>query len=139
MDLVSKAEGKEDTILLDEERTISAFKIEGGELKERRSILEENHQNNRVESFQADKKDIREEGENEKQIRLESEKQERKRKKYMLRGAVVGGCLSALLMAYIFEDFLINNREDGIAVFFVGCFVGVVAGIFFGDIFAEYN
>ena len=139
MDLVSKAEGKEDTILLDEERTISAFKIEGGELKERRSILEENHQNNRVESFQADKKDIREEGENEKQIRLESEKQERKRKKYMLRGAVVGGCLSALLMAYIFEDFLINNREDGIAVFFVGCFVGVVAGIFLGDIFAEYN
>ena len=57
----------------------------------------------------------------------------------MLRGAVVGGCLSALLMAYIFEDFLINNREDGIAVFFVGCFVGVVAGIFLGDIFAEYN
>ena len=136
---VSKAEEKEDTILLDEERTISAFKIEGGELKERRPILEEKHQNNRVESFQADKKDIREEGENEKQIRLESEKQERKRKKYMLRGAVVGGCLSALLMAYIFEDFLINNREDGIAVFFVGCFVGVVAGIFLGDIFAEYN
>ena len=98
---VSKVEKKEDTILLDEERTINVFKkekeIEGGEVRETDTILKEKYPNDREQSFQTDKKEILAERENEEQVEIESEERKEKMKKYMMRGVIVGTIVVYLL------------------------------------------
>ena len=98
---VSKVEKKEDTILLDEERTINVFKkekeIEGGEVRETDTILKEKYPNDREQGFQTDKKEILAERENEEQVEIESEERKEKMKKYMMRGVIVGTIVVYLL------------------------------------------
>ena len=119
---VSKAEEKEDTILLDEERAIAVFKKERMTEEEEKSDLEEKSQNDKKERSEKKKEDIQEIRKIEEQVR---EKEKQKKKQYIAVGAVIGGCLLTFLYVFIYPDI---SGEKVATVLSMGCLIGAIIG-----------
>ena len=133
---ISEEEKKEDTVLLDEEKTIDVFKqerkTEGQTIREKKSVLEEKRQNDRADIFQPEKKDIDEERKNREQVRIESEEQEDKTKNYITGGAMIGGSLFALI--YYMTTYQDISNEKVFIMFLVGGLIGSTMGIGLKDV-----